>query len=233
MTDIHRRTLLAAGLAAAGAAAVGAVVPGFAQESTVQTLKKGENKVKRYPNEFYYDKDGKFLVEKAKQAYFEMMEALNCPIYDQLKTDEFWALDFGLGDFANVGMGGIFWLNVEKYSYFGHEIYLLPGQMIPEHRHITTTYPCKMESWQVRYGSAFNWSEGEPTVPAIAQIPDSQKGICHCKHCEFLKVGSVRHLEVPESWHFLMGGPDGAVVTEYARYHDGAGVKFANPKAQM
>ena len=187
----------------------------------------------RYSNDFFYDQDGNFLADRAKRAYYEMMTEMGYPIYDALKTDEFWALDFGLGDFANVGMAGIFWLNVEKYSYFGHDIYLLPGQMIPEHRHVTTTYPCKMESWQVRYGSAFNWSEGEPTVPAIAEIPESQKATSHVQHCEFLKIGSVRHLEVPESWHCLMGGPDGAIVTEYARYHDGAGVKFSNPKAQM
>lgn len=233
MNAMNRRSMLKS-----SALVVGGTVLGMPSNTTQAACPASKGKgvssmLKKYPNEFYYDKDGKFLVEKAKQAYYEMMEYYQCPIPDVLRSAEFWALDFELGDFANCGMGGIFWVNVEKYSYFGHEIYLLPGQMIPEHRHIETTYPCKMESWQIRYGSAYNWSEGEPTVPAIAEIPASQKATSHCQHCELLKVGDVRHLEVPESWHFLMGGPEGAIVTEYARYHDGAGVKFSNTKAVM
>ena len=59
------------------------------------------------------------------------------PISDTLKK-KMWVLDFSLGDFARVGMAGIFWLNRQDYNYFGHEIYLLPGQMIPEHKHVKT-----------------------------------------------------------------------------------------------
>ena len=38
-------------------------------------------------------------------------------------------------------MGGIFWVNDPEYGYFAHAIYLLPGQMIPEHAHVKTNFP--------------------------------------------------------------------------------------------
>ena len=83
-----------------------------------------------------------------------------------------WVLDFGLGDFAHVGMAGIFWLNRQDYGYFGHEIYLLPGQMIPEHCHLATDKgPAKMESWQPRHGMIYTFGEGQPTPELFAQDP--------------------------------------------------------------
>lgn len=30
---------------------------------------------------------------------------------------DIWFTDFGLGDFENVGMGGIFWVNDPEYGY--------------------------------------------------------------------------------------------------------------------
>ena len=83
-----------------------------------------------------------------------------------------WILDFGLGDFAQVGMAGIFWLNRQDYNYFGHEIYLLPGQMIPEHCHLATAKgAAKMESWQPRRGMIYTFGEGDPTPEFLEKIP--------------------------------------------------------------
>lgn len=87
----------------------------------------------KYQNSDFYQ-DGKFQADKAKQAYFGLMEAHGYPVPDFLRTN-MWATDFGLGELVNVGMGGIFWINDEKHGYFAHEIYLLPGQMIVEHGH--------------------------------------------------------------------------------------------------
>ena len=103
----------------------------------------------------FYDASGKFLVDKAKAAYFDMMDTLPLPDPRQLRK-EMWVLDFGLNDFVHVGMAGIFWLNRKDYGYFGHEIFLLPGQMIAEHAHVETKQgPAKMESWHVRHGMIY------------------------------------------------------------------------------
>lgn len=80
-------------------------------------------------------KDGKFDQEAAKQAYIDMMENLGYPISENLR-DNMWVSDFALGDFPAVGMGGIFWAQENEHGVFGHEILLLPNQMLIEHWHV-------------------------------------------------------------------------------------------------
>lgn len=192
-------------------------------------------------------KDGKFDAAKAKQAYFDMMTRFNVPVYAALKKDDgfFWAVDFGKGDFAAFGMAGVFWCNEPAEGYFGHEIYLLPCQSIPEHRHLPTVdkagnkVRCKIESWQVRHGYVYGFSEvGEPNLDkfpeAKAQLSKVQVPYLKSVHVERWEAdGSVHKLPGPETWHFMMGGKDGAIVTEYATYHDGAGLRFSVPGVSL
>ena len=96
---------------------------------------------KKYTNADFY-KDGKFDQEAAKEAFLDMFKFYGVP-YTPLMEKDIWFTDFGLGDFENVGMGGIFWVNDPEYGYFAHAIYLLPGQMIPEHAHVKTAFPAK------------------------------------------------------------------------------------------
>jgi hypothetical protein len=194
--------------------------------------------------EFY--KDGKLDKAKANQAYFDLMTRFNVPVYAALKKDDgfFWAIDFGKGEFSSFGMAGVFWAN-EPDGYLGHEIYLLPWQSIPEHRHLPTKdkagkdIPCKMESWQVRYGYVYGFSEvGEANLDkypeAKAMLAKIQ--IPHLKslHVEKWEAdGSVHKLAGAETWHFMMGGKEGAIVSEYATYHDGAGLRFTVPGVSL
>ena len=124
-------------LALASAVAVAIAVFGantVAKDSSSKPMKT--IKLPKYKNEDFY-KEGKFQVDKAKQAYFDMMAAYGYPVPESLRTN-MWATDFGLGDFVNVGMAGVFWVNFQETGYFAHEIYLLPGQMIVEHGHEAT-----------------------------------------------------------------------------------------------
>jgi len=185
---------------------------------------------KKYTNADFYT-DGKFNEEVAIKAYKEMLAFYGVP-FTKLMEAEFWVAEFGLGDFENVGMGGIFWVNDAEHGYFAHAIYLLPGQMIPEHAHVKTEYPAKFESWMVTKGWAYNFSEiGDPTpnAPAIPAGHGAYKSKCFAVQ----NVGDVIHLKKSESFHFLMAGPEGAIVDEWASYHDGAGLRFTNPKASL
>ena len=111
---------------------------------------------KKYTNADFY-KDGKFQQDVAMEAMKDMFAFYDVPFTKLMATD-MWVTDFGLGDFENVGMGGIFWVNNEEQRYFAHAIYLLPGQMIPEHAHVATKFPAKHESWMVEKGWAYNSS---------------------------------------------------------------------------
>jgi len=181
---------------------------------------------KKYTNADYY-KDGKIQPEIVKKAYLEMLESYGVPFSPTLEAG-IWMTDFSLGDFENVGMAGIFWVNDSVHSYFGHEIYLLPGQMIPEHFHVASNFPAKYESWRVNHGSCFNFGIGEPTAnPPV--LPASQKEYITSLNFVRQAVDEVVSLKKVESPHFLFAGENGAIVAEYATYHDGAGLRFTNP----
>lgn len=85
---------------------------------------------KKYTNADFYV-DGKFNGEVSLKAYLEMFEFYGVPFTDFMK-ENMWISDFGLGDFEHAGMAGVFWVNDPVNRHFGHEIYLLPGQMIPD-----------------------------------------------------------------------------------------------------
>ncbi len=183
---------------------------------------------KKYTNADFY-KDGKLDPKVALDAYLDMLDYYGVP-YSEFVKNNLWITDFELGDFENVGMAGLFWVNDEAHAYFGHEIYLLPGQMILEHRHVATNHPPKFESWQVRHGWTYNYSIGDPT-PNPPVLPASQKDFITVSHFQKQMVDEVIHLAEAESPHFLFAGPEGAIVTEYANYHDGNGLRFTNPGA--
>jgi len=193
-------------------------------------LSTGRSSMQKLVKSDFYD-NGKFNKQKAFNAYYDMMRRFNYPIYPLLKTDQFWTSDFAQNDFLNVGMAGIFWINNTEAGYFGHEIYLLPGQMIVEHGHNKVVEgPAKMESWQVRHGMIYTFGEGEPTQNLPVKLPESQlkaNGIT-AKNCKILKEGEIGTLNRTTARHFMMGGPEGAIVTEYGTPHYGPALEFTN-----
>jgi quercetin dioxygenase-like cupin family protein len=224
MKKMTRREMMGSSLlAAASTGLIG--IPSIKAANTTEAVK-----VKKYPNEHFYKADGTFDAEAGKAAFFEMFEAYNYPVVPRLKTDEFWVVDFGLGKFTEIGMGGIFWLNRHDENYFGHEIFLLPGQSIPEHRHVKTPDAGpKLESWQVRHGWVYLYAEGEPTDGVEKRLPPSHLECCKARAESKLFPGEVAHLTGAEDWHFMKGGDQGAIVTEYATYHDGNALRFSHP----
>ena len=127
--------------------AVGAMVAplaGFTNETVENRLEASESGekeervcMKKYTNADYY-KDGVFQKDVAFRAFYEMFEGFGYALADKLRTfkeGEFWVVDFGLGDFENVGMGGIIWYNDKVNAIWPRH---LPSshQMIAEHYHL-------------------------------------------------------------------------------------------------
>ena len=46
-------------------------------------------------------------------------------------------------------------------------------------------------------------------------------------------VDSLMITDELTTFHFLMAGPEGAIVSEWATYHDNAGLRFTNAKAAL
>lgn len=253
MTDsnigITRRDVVkGSAMAIAGAAALGVTGCESLSKAGKGTLNPG--------NTAFYNADGSFNAKSATDAYLNMMEAFGYPIVDALRTDQFWVCDFVSRDFEKLGMGGIFWLNAsgtyseagakaykgeykdDKYGYLGHEIYLLPGQMLPEHRHIggAEGYGPKMEAWQVRYGSVEFFGQndsGEESL--ISNMPKSEQPLGYGEDWFKSKYvtkrtsqsGKLYEMADAESWHSQRAGAQGAIITEYATYHNH--VEFSKP----
>ncbi len=226
---INRRQLI--GGAIGGLAASALVSTGGC--SNQETAMASKSKLKIYDNAHFYT-DGKFNTDVAKKAYYEMMAFYSYPIPDRLRSDEFWAIDFGMGKFDEIGMAGIFWVNNEKDNYFGHEIYLLAGQSIPEHRHLATGKAGpKLEAWHVRHGSIHIYGEGTPTSGVEARIPPTHRECCKARAEQLILPGQVGTLAGAEQWHWMKAGPQGAIVTEYATFHDGDGLRFSHPQVKF
>lgn len=173
----------------------------------------------------------------------------------------FWATDFAKGDFMKFGMGGVIWVDELKEGYFGHDIFLLPLQSIAEHSHVagnpvdksvckdrwtgedlTKNIPAKMESWLVRNGWVYSFSEvGEPNLDKFPEAKANLSALLYdhkgdkptllkSLHVEKWTADGVAHkLPRTGSWHFMMGGTEGAIVTEFANFHDSACNRYTVP----
>jgi len=230
--NLSRRDMLER-LGVAAAASLSILQTGCARQTGKAKPMQAQGKLTTHTNDRFYKADGTFDAAAAKEAYYEMMRHYDYPIPPRLRTEDFWVLDFGLGKFTEVGMGGIFWVNNKEHNYFGHEIYLLPGQMIPEHQHVATDMPAKMEGWHVRYGWIYIYGEGEPTPGVEARIPESHKQCAVARTERILKPGEVAGLAKPCEKHWMRASDEGAIVSEYATYHDMAGLRFSHPDVKL
>ncbi len=213
------------------------------------------NPVAMPKNEDFYNEDGSLNADKVRDAYFAMMKAFAYPIPQSLE-DGFWSADFLSGEFAKVGMGGIFWVNEkgkygetgageydgeyagQQFGYLGHDIYLLPGQTLPEHNHEggLEDYAPKMEAWKITNGEVTFFAEfkGEG-MKDISELPVENRPYGYgepwfkCNYYITKVAGEYHVMADPESWHGQMAGPNGAIVAEFATYHNG--VAFSKPGA--
>ena len=67
----------------------------------------------KFDNSYFYDKDGKFQEEKAKDAYIALMKYHGYPVYKEMR-EKIWVSDYGKGEFARFGLGARMWVNNEK-----------------------------------------------------------------------------------------------------------------------
>jgi hypothetical protein len=259
MTIPLNRRILAAGVFAICAGAAVLALAGCGQDAAVTARDRCGcmplQPVKNPGNAAFYKADGSLDADAAKKAYHDMMRAFGYPIPPVLKSDQFWVSDFVQRDFEKLGMGGIFWINEsgqygqsgakaykgafkdQRFGYLGHGIYLLPGQMLPEHRHIggSEGHGPKMEAWHVRYGTVefFGEYQGAGDEKPISELPAGERpwgfgqDWFKSKYVAKRKAGEMYKLADPESWHFQRAGPNGAIVSEYATYHNH--VEFSKP----
>ena len=182
-------------------------------------------------NEDFYKADGSFDAEKAKLAYIDMLKKMNYSMIPSLDDENFWVAEFTSGKFTDVGVGGYLFVNDKEHGYSSCELFLLPGQVLPEHKHVGTEV-CgpKMETWSIRHGSVVSIKEGDETPGIQERLPED---VIHSRLEENLNVGDVSGTTVEAGWHWMKAGPEGVAFTEYSTYSDFEAVRFSDLSLSM
>jgi len=209
-----------------GIAAATAVAGGCASVHKRTTSSKGRID---FDNCCFYDDQGKFKPEAAKDAYIALMEYHGYPVFEDVR-EKLWVSDYGTGQFTKLGLGANMFVNNEQDRYMLMDIYLLPHQMLPEHYHVATERnPAKLEGWLVRHGLSYVYGPGEPTPNIKAVIPKCHlNGTVTVRHEVILRPGQFTPLTKAEAPHWQFAGPAGAIITEVATVHDPAGVRHTD-----
>ncbi len=217
---ISRRNVIKTSALAAAGAAIGGCCE---SHKTCTSAKLGFN------NADFYDADGKFDVEKGKDAIIALMKYHGYPVFPGIR-EKLWVSDYGTGEFLKLGLGANMFVNNEEARYMVMDLFLLPGQMLPEHYHLKTDKnPAKNEGWVVRHGISYVYGEGEPAKPMKAVVPKCHmNGTVTVEHEVILNPGEFTPLVRVGSRHWQFGGPEGAIITEVATVHDDGGVRHSD-----
>ncbi len=184
----------------------------------------------QFDNPDFYDANGKFQEDKAKEAYVALMKYHGYPVYEGIR-EKLWVTDYGKGEFTKVGLGVFFFINNVENRYMLLDLFLLPNQMLPEHWHVAGEgNPPKMEGWVVRYGLSHIVGVGDPNLGPDVQIPKCHmNGTVTVKHDVAAKPGNLVFQPVIEGKHWQCGGPEGAIVTEVANVHTDSVMLYSDP----
>ncbi len=227
--EISRRKILKAAGAAAGLVLAGDAARGAEAKRTPRGGRRREALI-QFKDEQFYDKDGKFDVEKGKDAILSLCRYHRYPIFPGLQ-ENLWVSDYGIGQFTKLGLAAYIFVNNEKDRYMMLDIFLLPNQMLPEHWHVAgEKNPVKLEGWLVRWGLSHIVGIGEPNLSKEVVIPKCHfNGKTKTQHAVVATPGVFVGLAEAESPHWQYGGPEGAIITEVANVHTNEAVRHTDP----
>ena len=182
-----------------------------------------------FNNADFYGEDGKFDVEKGKDPVITIMKYHGYPIFDGLR-EKLWVSDYGTGQFTKLGLAAYMFENNTKDRYMLMDLFLLPGQMLPEHWHLAGEgNPAKLEGWLVRSGLSHIVGEGEPNLSKDVVIPQiHMKGKATTMHEVIAEPGQFVRLNRVTARHWQFGGPEGAIITEVANVHTDSAVRHSD-----
>ena len=217
----------AAGLAMAGGAAIAA--PGKDAPAGRSGAKSKKAKL-RFEGAAFYDRDGKFDAEKGKDAILALCEFHGYPVFPGFR-EKLWVWDYGTGEFTRLGLAAYSFVNNEEDRYMLMDLFLLPGQMLPEHWHLDGgKNPAKREGWLVRWGHSHVVGIGEPNLSKDIIIPKCHWGGKVTTHHEvYAGPGTFVPLAEVYSRHWQYAGPEGAIITEVANVHTNSSVRHSDP----
>lgn len=185
----------------------------------------------RFDNKTFYGADGRFDVEKGKDAVMALARHHGYPVFPGMR-EKLWVSDYGTGQFTKLGLAAYLFKNNEDDRYMLMDLFLLPGQMLPEHWHLDgEKNPAKREGWLVRWGLSHIVGEGEPNLGKDVVIPKCHmNGDATTKHEVAAGPGTFVPLAKVYTRHWQLAGPQGAIITEVANVHTDSAVRHSDQK---
>jgi D-lyxose ketol-isomerase len=140
-------------------------------------------------------------------------------------------VDFGLNDIATIGLEIVVYENNDQYC--AKELVMFPRQTCPEHRHppLNPRNNGKKETFRVRRGTVYLYTEGAPTARPRARIPDRYRRFMTVWHEHRLKPGEQYTIPA-DTLHWFQAGDEGAIVSEFSSTSDDASDVFTDPAIQ-
>ena len=184
-----------------------------------------------FDNASFYGADGKFDVEKGKDAIMALLKHHGYPVFPGMR-EKIWVSDYGTGQFTKLGLAAYMFKNNEEDRYMLMDLFLLPNQMLPEHWHLDgDKNPAKREGWLVRWGLSHIVGAGDPNLGKDVVVPACHnKGETIAKHEVVAGPGTFVPLAKVYTKHWQLAGPEGAIITEVANVHTDSAVRHSDPK---
>ena len=185
----------------------------------------------QFDNASFYGADGKFDVEKGKDAIMALMKHHGYPVFPGMR-EKIWVSDYGTGQFTKLGLAAYLFMNNEDDNYMLMDLFLLPGQMLPEHWHLNgEKNPAKREGWLVRWGLSHIVGAGEANLGKDVVVPNCHmNGETTTKHEVVAGPGTFVPLAKVYTRHWQLAGPEGAIITEVANVHTNDAVRHSDQK---
>ena len=185
-----------------------------------------------FDNADFYDASGNFLESKAKEAIISLMKYHGYPVFPGIQ-ESLWVSDYGTGQYTKLGLAANMFKNNEEDRYMLMDLFLLPGQMLPEHWHLDgDTNLAKREGWLIRHGKSYVVGIGTDNLAQFSEVkvPEIHMGgEVTTKHVVEANPGMFVGLAEVYSRHWQFGGPEGVILTEVANVHTDAAVRHSDP----
>ncbi len=176
--------------------------------------------------------DGTFDEDRAKDAVLAMCRRCGYPVFPGMR-EKLWVSDYGTGQYDRLGLAATMFENhYGDGAYMLMDLFLLPGQMLPEHWHLAGDHGIvKNEGWLVRWGRSYIVGAGDDN---LSEFPQVQIPACHdggrTKTGHVIETGPGQFVPLAQvgTRHWQYGGPEGAIITEVANFHTNTAVRHTD-----
>ena len=136
--------------------------------------------------------------------------------------------DFGMGMVEKVGLQLLTYVNTQRVC--AKEMVLLPYQVCPEHMHVPTNgLEGKEETFRCRFGKVYLYTDENPAARAediSIPLPNTDVTV----FTETILEPGQQYTLMPGTLHWFVGGPEGAVISEFSTRSTDETDVFTDPR---